>query len=134
MALVAIRDARRAVGIGAKSDALAALEDAAARLDSVPHTRGVPIAQAARRLGVSEPTIRAWLGRGVLVAVQGTQTDEIEIDSLRRVRDALAELRARGRDRDWVELLAAYLRSAEPRSDALNEGLQQLKHGKLEPA
>jgi hypothetical protein len=58
MALVAIQDARRA---GAKADALAALEDAAARLESVPHTRGNAVAQAARRLEVSQPTVRAWL-------------------------------------------------------------------------
>ena len=48
MALVAIQDARRAVAVGANAEALAALEDAAARLESVPHTRGTPVAQAVR--------------------------------------------------------------------------------------
>jgi DNA-binding transcriptional ArsR family regulator len=134
MAMVAIQDARRAVAIGADAEALAALEDAAARLHSVPHTRGIPVAQAARRLEVSQPTVRAWLDRGVLVAVTDARPDEVEIESLRLVMDALADLRARGRDRDWVEHLATYLRSAEPRSDALKEGLEQLRRGELEPA
>lgn len=134
MALVAIQDARRAVRVGAKSAALAALEDAATRLDAIPHSRGVPVAQAARRLEVSQPTVRAWLGRGVLVAVPGARPEEVQIDSLRRVRDALEEMRARGRDRDWIEELVEYIRSAEPRSNALDEGLEQLRRGELEPA
>ena len=120
--------------VGANADALAAIEDAAARLESVPHTRGIPVAQAARRLEVSQPTVRAWLGRGVLAAVAGARPEEVEIESLLRVMNALADLRARGRDRDWVEHLAAYMRSAEPRSDALKEGLEQLRRGDLEPA
>lgn len=134
MALVAIQDARVAVGADAKSDALAALEDAAARLDSVPHTRGVPVAQAARLLDVSQPTVRAWLGRGVLVAIQGSRPEEVEIDSLRCVRDALGELRARGRDRGWVEQLASYIQSSQARPNSLEEGLEQLRRGELEPA
>jgi hypothetical protein len=134
MALVAIQDARRAVAVGAHADALTALEDAAARLESVPHTRGIPVAQAARRLEVSQPTVRAWLSRGVLAAVTGAQPEEVEIESLLRVTNALAESRARGRGRDWVEHLAACPRSAERRSDALNEGLGQLRRGDLEPA
>jgi hypothetical protein len=134
MALVAIQDARRAVGAGAKSDALAALEYATARLDSVPHTRGLPVAQAARLLEVSQPTVRAWLARNLLVAVEGCRPEEVEIDSLRRVRDALAELRARGHDRDWVEQLATYIQSAQARPDSLEEGLTQLRRGELEPA
>jgi hypothetical protein len=134
MALVAIQDARRAVGADAKSDALAALEDATARLDSVPHTPGVSVARAARLLEVSQPTVRAWLARNVLVAVKGSRPEEVEIDGLRRVRDALAELRARGQDRDWVEQLASYLQSAQARPDSLEEGLAQLRRGALEPA
>jgi hypothetical protein len=134
MALVAIQDARRAVGADAKSDALAALEDATARLDSVPHTRGVSVARAARLLEVSQPTVRAWLARNLLVAVEGSRPEEVEIDSLRRVRDALVELRAHGHDRDWVEQLATYLQSAQARPDSLEEGLAQLRRGALEPA
>lgn len=134
MALVAIQDARRALSVGANTDVLAALQDAAERLDSVPHTGGIRVAQAARRLEVSQPTVRAWLDRGVLAGVTGARPEEVEIESLRRVMDALADLRARGRDRDWVEHLATYARSAEPRSDALKEGLEQLRRGELEPA
>jgi hypothetical protein len=48
MALVAIQDARRAVAVGANAEALAALEDAAARLESVPHHAGPP---SRKRLG-----------------------------------------------------------------------------------
>jgi hypothetical protein len=134
MALVALQDAQRAVGADAKSAALAALEDLAARLDSVPHTAGVSVARAARLLEVSQPTVRAWLARNLLVAVEGGRPEEVEIDSLRRVRDALAELRARGQDRDWVEQLASYTQSAQARPDSLEQGLAQLRRGELEPA
>ena len=134
MALVALQDARRAVGADAKSEALAALADATARLDSVPHTRGLSVARAARLLEVSQPTVRVWLARNLLVAVEGSRPEEVEIDSLRRVRDALAELRAHGHDRDWVEQLAGYIQSAQARPDSLEEGLAQLRRGALEPA
>ncbi len=48
---------------------------------------------------------------------------------------ALDELRERGQDRDWLEALLDYLHDLQTRrSPAIEDGLQQLKRGELEPA
>jgi transposase-like protein len=93
------------------------------------------VAQAARRLGVSVPTVRAWIARGALAAIEGSSPVEIEPESLRSVGRALEELRARGQDREWLQALVDYLDDREARrSPALHEGLEQLARGELEPA
>jgi hypothetical protein len=95
----------------------------------------VPVAHAARRLGVSEPTVRSWIARGALHAITGSSPVQVEPESLRRVGRALDELREHGQDRDWLEALLDYLHDLQTRrSPALEEGLQQLERGELEPA
>ena len=104
-------------------------------LISVRHTPGVSVATASERLGVSEPTIRSWVKRGALKTVPEVRPMQIEPESLHRVTRALAELRERGQDRDWLQALVDHLHDREARrSDALQKGLAQLKRGQLEPA
>ena len=99
------------------------------------HAAGVPVAQAARRLGVSVPTVRSWIARGALAAIEGSSPVEIEPESLRSVGRALDELRERGQDREWLAALVDYLDDRQARqSPALREGLAQLARGELEPA
>jgi Helix-turn-helix domain len=53
--------------------------------------RGVPVAEAAKYLGVSEPTVRLWVRRGALAALPGSKPALIEHESLRRVGRAVRE-------------------------------------------
>ncbi len=134
-ALFTLVDAREAIENGYSDAALDALEEAQEVLISVKHTPGVSVAAASERLGISEPTIRSWVKRGALEAVAGARPMQIEPQSLHRVSRALAELRERGRDRDWLQAVVDHLHDREVRgSEALREGLAQLGRGRLEPA
>ena len=114
---------------------LRAMEEAHQTLEAVGHAAGVPVAHAARRLGVSEPTVRSWIARGALRRVPGSSPVEIEPSSLRQVSSALDELREHGQDRDWLATLVDYLEDRQTRRrPALKKGLQQLQRGELEPA
>ena len=134
-ALYTLGDAREAIENGHSDAALDALEEAQEALVSVKHTPGVSVAGASERLGVSEPTIRSWVKRGALEAVAGASPMQIDPESLHRVSRALAELRQRGQDRDWLQAVVDELHDREARrSDALRKGISQLKRGQLEPA
>lgn len=135
MALISLDDARDALASGSRDAAIRAMEEAHQTLEGIGHAAGVPVAQAARRLGVSVPTVRSWIARGALRAINGSSPVEIEPDSLRSVSRALQELRERGQDREWLQALVDYLDDRQARqSPAVKKGLQQLKRGELEPA
>lgn len=135
MALIALEDAYDALESGRRDAAILAMQEAHRTLEGVGHAPGVQVAHAARRLGVSEPTVRSWVARGALRTVTGSSPLQVEVESLRRVGRALDELRERGQDRDWLEALLDYLHDLQTRrSPALKEGLQQLERGALEPA
>jgi hypothetical protein len=135
MALISLEDARDALASGSRDAALRAMKEAHQTLERVGHTAGVPLAQAARHLGISVPTVRSWAAHGVLRSVPGASPAQIEPESLRIVGHALAELRERGRDREWLGALLDHLedRAARQRA-AVKEGLDQLAHGELEAA
>ena len=134
-ALYTLVDAREAIESGRADAALDALDEAQEVLISVRHTPGVSVATASQRLGVSEPTIRSWVKRGALETVPDSRPIQIEPESLHRVNRALAELRERGQDRDWLQALVDRLHDRDARgNDALRKGLAQLKRGQLEPA
>lgn len=96
---------------------------------------GLPVAMAADYLGVSEPTVRSWLRRGVLRALRDTKPVMIELESLRRAHHAVDELRESGQDRDWLRALVDLLHDrAERERPEIKQGLDELKRGKLEPA
>lgn len=134
-ALYTLADARDAVENGQSTAALDALDNAVEVLRSVAHSPGVSVAAASELLGVSEPTVRTWAKRGALRAVPRTTPAQIEVASLRLATRALAELRERGQDRDWLAALAGYLHDDRARrGNAVEEGSSQLRHSQLEPA
>ena len=96
---------------------------------------GLSVAEAADYLGVSEPTVRAWIRRGILLKVPRTRPILVERSSLRTVHRAIGELRRRGEDRDWLRALVDLLhdRSEQGRPELLR-GMQELERGQLEPA
>ncbi len=91
-------------------DAVARVVDRAERL---PSAQGLSVAQTAEQLGVSQPTVRAWLRKGALTAVAGVTPVEVTVESCERAQRVLAELVERGRDRAWLEALSDHLRSAD---------------------
>lgn len=116
-------------------DALERLADVQARLAQHLAAPGLPVSDAARYLGVSEPTVRAWLARGALTDVPDAKPVLVEVATLRRVGHALADLRERGRDRDWTRALVDLLHDHSERGrPELLEGLDELRRGRLEPA
>jgi hypothetical protein len=128
---------RERLEIGSRSveEALRRLADVQARLEHQSSAAGLPVAEAARYLAISEPTVRAWLARRVLAQVAGSKPVLVDLPSLRRVGRALAELRERGQDRDWVRALVDHLHDSVARSDpALGSALEELRHGDLEQA
>jgi len=97
--------------------------------------RGVPVAEAAKYLGVSEPTVRLWVRRGALAALPHSKPALVEHESLRRVGRAVRELRARGEDREWLEGVVRYVEDMADRSSpSVRQGLKDLAEGKLQPA
>jgi excisionase family DNA binding protein len=134
------RRPRRTTAAGSNSESVAAalelLEGALERLEhGAAAARGLPVSQAAQYLGVSEPTVRSWLKRGVLRKVPRSKPLLIERSSLRRVHAALGELRARGQERDWLQALVDLLHDrAERRRPEIQRGLEELRRGRLEPA
>jgi hypothetical protein len=97
--------------------------------------RGVPVAEAAKYLDVSEPTVRLWVRRGALAALPGSKPALIEHESLRRVGRAVRELRAKGEDREWLEGVVRYVEDMTDRSSpSVRQGLKDLAAGKLQPA
>lgn len=97
--------------------------------------QGVPVAEAAKYLGVSEPTVRLWMRRGALAALQGSKPVLVEHESLRRVGRAVRELRAKGEDREWLEGVVRYVQDMTDRSSpSVRQGLKELAEGKLQPA
>ncbi len=97
--------------------------------------RGVPVAEAAKYLGVSEPTVRLWVRRDALTALPGSKPALIEHESLRAVGRAVRELRSTGEDREWLEGVVRYVEDMADRSSpSVRQGLKELAEGKLQPA
>jgi hypothetical protein len=84
---------------------------------------------------VSEPTVRAWIARGLLDVVAGAKPVLVDPASVRRVGRLVHELRDRGQDRDWMQALVDLLHDRDELSrPEIVQGLKELSRGKLEPA
>lgn len=96
---------------------------------------GVAVAESAEYLGVTPPTVRSWLKRGVLKSVRGKRPIQVTSESLRQTQRLLEELRSRGQDRDWLQSLVDYLHDADARRRPdVRRGLEELRRGQTEPA
>jgi DNA-binding transcriptional MerR regulator len=91
----------------------------------------VEVSQAAKILAVSPPTVRAWAKRGILEPLPGRSPIALSFESVRRTRRLLAELRAQGSDREFVQrLLDAALDQRELSRPAAARGLEQWRSGR----
>jgi hypothetical protein len=93
---------------------------------------------AARLLGLSEKTMRAWAAAGVLAVAQRSPRLLLDVRSVHTVSHLVSELRAAGQDRDlldqvWRRLADAALLDRED----LRDSLDQMRRGEgrvLRPA
>jgi hypothetical protein len=84
---------------------------------------------AARLLGLSEKTVRAWAAQGVLTVAQRTPRLLLDLQSVHMVSHIIRELRALGKDRDlldevWRRLNDAALLDRPELQDSISQMLR----------
>jgi hypothetical protein len=85
---------------------------------------------AAKLLGLSEKTIRAWATAGVLAIARPSARLLLDVQSVHAVSHLIRELRAAGHDRDLLDQVWHRLSdSALLDRDDLRESLSQMKRG-----
>lgn len=109
------------------------LEALSARMqEALDLSGGVTVAQAAKRLEVSEPTVRKWLDEGLLARVAGRKPVEISQRSVIDVERVLGSVRENYPARQWGEALGAFLHDRDLLGQEwVREGMEQLKRGEL---
>jgi len=138
--LVSIDDATGVLGeVSSLEDAteirrrVKAAEETLAELERrLGEETSVEISQAAKILAVSPPTVRAWAKRGILDLLPGRSPMAVSFESVRCTRRLLAQLRAQGGDREFVQrLLDAALDQRELSCPAAARGLEQWRSGQV---
>lgn len=86
---------------------------------------------AARLLGLSEKTVRAWAAEGVLVIAQRTPRLLLDVQSVHAISHIIRELRSLGKDRDLLdEVWRRLADTALLQRDDLRESVEQMRRGK----
>lgn len=99
------------------------------RLEEAPSVR---LSVAAKLLGLSVPTIRLWIDRGLLEQVDGSSPRRVRLESVLEVRPLLRELQALGHDRNLLEALLARFDDERTLSDRrLRRSLDEMHRGEL---
>jgi len=75
--------------------------------------RGAKVGEAAQVLGVSAPTVRAWIEAGALQAVAGSRPVRVGVMSLAVTKSVVDELRAHRDDRALLADVLRVLRDRE---------------------
>jgi DNA-binding transcriptional MerR regulator len=85
---------------------------------------------AARLLGLSEKTVRAWAAEGVLTIAQRTPRLLLDVQSVHAISHIIRELRSHGKDRDLLDEVWRRLADAAllERND-LRESIEQMRRG-----
>jgi excisionase family DNA binding protein len=109
------------------------LEALSARMqEALDLSGGLTVAQAAKRLEVSEPTVRKWLEEGLLARVAGRKPVEISQRSVIDVERVLGSVRESYPARRWSEALGAFLHDRDLLGQEwAREGVEQLRRGEL---
>jgi DNA-binding transcriptional MerR regulator len=86
---------------------------------------------AARLLGLSEKTVRAWAAQGVLAVAQRAPRLLLDLQSVHVISHILGELRAAGQERDLLDGVWRRLGDAAllERPD-LQESIEQMRQGR----
>jgi len=94
--------------------------------------RGAKVSEAAQVLGLSQPTVRAWIASGILEPIDGTTPVRVDVRSLADVKRALDLIR---RHKDDRRLLADVMRILRDRAALAGseEGFADLAAGRVVP-
>jgi hypothetical protein len=85
---------------------------------------------AARLLGLSERTVRAWAAEGVLTIAQRTPRLLLDVQSVHAISHIIRELRSLGKDRDLLDEVWRRLADAALlERDDLQESIGQMRRG-----
>jgi hypothetical protein len=85
---------------------------------------------AARLLGLSEKTVRAWAARGMLTVTQRSPRLLLDVHSVHAISHIIRELRSAGKDRDLLDEVWRHLSDAALlERDDFSESLKQMRRG-----
>lgn len=94
--------------------------------------RGAKVSEAATVLGLSQPTVRAWIGSGLLGTVAGSKPVRIDVLALAETKRALDLVREHADDRPLLVAVMRVLRDRAALVDA-EEGFDDLRVGRVMP-
>jgi excisionase family DNA binding protein len=93
--------------------------------------RGAKVAEAADLLGISQPTVRAWITSGVLSAVHGSKPLRIDLLALADVKRALDVVREHADDRQLLIHVMRMLRDRDALDrDGVHQGVADVAAGR----
>jgi hypothetical protein len=93
---------------------------------------GAKIADAARLLNVSPPTVRAWIDAGVLDEISDKTPRRVTFESLAAVKRALDEVRAHADERPLLMQVMRILRDRAA-LEGSEEGFEDFRAGRVVP-
>lgn len=100
------------------------------RLHLARRGRGAKVSEAAALLGLSQPTVRAWLAAGVLTPVADLRPARVDLSSLAAVKRTVDLVRMHGDDRHLLLGVLRHLRDGAAMAGA-EAGLDDLRAGRL---
>jgi hypothetical protein len=91
---------------------------------------GISVEQSAHRLQVSPPTIRKWIGEGLLDAIPGRKPVEVDPRSVVTVEHVLENVKKSYPSREWTRALAAFLHDRDlAQTLGLAEAIEEAERG-----
>jgi excisionase family DNA binding protein len=95
---------------------------------------GAKVSEAAVVLGVSQPTVRAWIESGMLPAVSGAKPVRIDVLALADAKRALELIREHAKDGQLLIRVARILRDrAALDGEGVRKGSEDLAAGRVVP-
>ena len=94
--------------------------------------RGAKVSEVADVLGLSQPTVRAWVEAGILEPIAGAAPMRVTVLSLADAKRALDLIRRHADDRQLLAQVSRVLRDREALADS-EEGFADLGAGRVVP-
>lgn len=94
--------------------------------------RGAKVSEAAEVLGLSQPTVRAWIDAGLLTTVAGAKPVRVDVMSLAETKRAVDLVRQHADDRQLLAQVMRVLRDSAA-LEGSGEGFGDLRAGRVAP-